>query len=703
MKNSIYIRRSLKVIIKREENKLPNIYLATVLKNLESLGFTFSEPLIEELQTLSVDAFTSFYKELVKHLKEMVGAHIQFTPMYPNFPQQMMDLSDADLYINAIIHYVTLRLPVSKVEERLPLLDRVDLKVIDLGSEEDFNQMISQLISANSSISSTDKTDVEWAITHTEDVSCFLPNVIPHKENMSFIIGVLLINRKISADAAAKYFKTATDVHRLAVALSEGDVSLASSVRFKKFNRAERRFLLGLLEQCGNITEDMLRYKKRWIRLGEILHPAEYHTRFPKTHRAFEILRNNIKVETFNGKIEAALLNRDIMTAKNLLKTRPGEFARRLDHLIRLCSDKSTDVFNILEDFLSIIGNVSTPVLLQLTAHFKHRNDKNEFRTFFPKGNVAKAIGIENTLPFISEDICLMIVKMCEDTLKNRFAELPSLGKVFLDEQLKNHLVPFSQRSASKALRTLSRGSKVDLPEGDTIRFFLWWKEGYVNGQHTGRVDIDLSAAMYDEDWQYKEHVSFTNLRSKNFKAYHSGDITSAPKGASEFIDFDIPSVLKYGARYVVMTLLSYTDQPYKDLPECFTGWMVRQYPGSGEIFEPSTVQDKVDITADTQISIPVILDLKERKLIWTDLSLTRDLTYDNTIEANQKGMILVGKALTNLVKPNLYDLFRLHIEARGELVQDIEEAESIFSLDKGITPFDIEKIISDFIADSKG
>ncbi|WP_142284887.1 TerD family protein [Bacillus thuringiensis] len=597
MKNSIYIRRSLKVIIKREENKLPNIYLATVLKNLENLGFTFSEPLIEELQTLSVDAFTSFYKELVKHLKEMVGAHIQFTPMYPNFPQQMMDLSDADLYINAIIHYVTLRLPVSKVEERLPLLDRVDLKVIDLGSEEDFNQMISQLISANSSISSTDKTDVEWAITHTEDVSCFLPNVIPHKENMSFIIGVLLINRKI----------------------------------------------------------------------------------------------------------EAALLNRDIMTAKNLLKTRPGEFARRLDHLIRLCSDKSTDVFNILEDFLSIIGNVSTPVLLQLTAHFKHRNDKNEFRTFFPKGNVAKAIGIENTLPFISEDICLMIVKMCEDTLKNRFAELPSLGKVFLDEQLKNHLVPFSQRSASKALRTLSRGSKVDLPEGDTIRFFLWWKEGYVNGQHTGRVDIDLSAAMYDEDWQYKEHVSFTNLRSKNFKAYHSGDITSAPKGASEFIDFDIPSVLKYGARYVVMTLLSYTDQPYKDLPECFTGWMVRQYPGSGEIFEPSTVQDKVDITADTQISIPVILDLKERKLIWTDLSLTRDLTYDNTIEANQKGMILVGKALTNLVKPNLYDLFRLHIEARGELVQDIKEAESIFSLDKGITPFDIEKIISDFIADSKG
>ena len=64
--------------------------------------------------------------------------------------------------------------------------------------------------------------------------------------------------------------------------------------------------------------------QKRWIRLGEILHPKRISYSFPKTHRAFEMLRNNIKVETFNGKIEAALLNRDIMTAKNLLKTRPG-------------------------------------------------------------------------------------------------------------------------------------------------------------------------------------------------------------------------------------------------------------------------------------------------------------------------------------------------------------------------------------------
>ncbi|WP_078414766.1 TerD family protein [Priestia abyssalis] len=699
MKNSIYIRRKLKVLVTNGESKLPNVYIATALKNIESLGFTFSPLLMEQVQTLSVEAFTSFYKELVTELKKMIGAHVQYSPMYPNFPEQVMDMSTAELYINASIHYVTLLLPETEAKERFPLLDNVDLKVIELGSEEDFHQMISNMIRANSSISFIDKEDIEWAIANIEDVSLFLPNAIPHKENMSFVVGTLLKYKKASAHTVSPYFKTATDVLRLAVALSEGDVSLASSTRFKKFKRAERRFLLGLLENCENITEDMLRYRNRWIRLGEILHPAEYETRFPKANHAFNIIRNNLAFETFNGKVEAALLNRDVLTAKTLLMTRPGEFARRLDHLLRLCGTEEHEVSSILEGFQSVMGTVSTPVLLQVMAHFKHRHDHSELRTFFPKGNVAKAVGIEHTLPLISEHSCLAVVSMCEEALKTRFAKLPGLGKVFLAEQLKQYIVPFSQRSASKALRTLVRGSKVDLPEGDVLRFFLWWKEGYVNGEHTDRVDIDLSAVIYDENWHYKEHISFTNMRSRKFKAYHSGDITSAPNGAAEFIDLDTEAVSKNGGRYVIMSLHSYTHQPYKDLPECFFGWMVRQHPRSGEIFEASTVQNKMDITADTQMCIPAIVDLQERKVIWTDLSLTRDLEYDNTIEANQTGMVLVGKSMTTLVKPNLYDLFRLHMEARGELVENMDEADTIFSLDKGMTPFDIEAILAEYIA----
>ena len=40
--------------------------------------------------------------------------------MYPNFPEQVMELSDAELYLNAIIHYLTdgKILPSYETEER---------------------------------------------------------------------------------------------------------------------------------------------------------------------------------------------------------------------------------------------------------------------------------------------------------------------------------------------------------------------------------------------------------------------------------------------------------------------------------------------------------------------------------------------------------------------------------------------------------
>lgn len=193
-------------------------------------------------------------------------------------------------------------------------------------------------------------------------------------------------------------------------------------------------------------------------------------------------------------------------------------------------------------------------------------------------------------------------------------------------------------------------------------------------------MDIDLSAVMYDGNWDYMEHISYTNLRSAKYKAAHSGDITSAPHGACEFIDIDIPSVLKYGGRYVVASLNSFTEQPYCNLPECFAGWMIRKSPGSGEVFEPSLVADKIDVAADTRISIPVILDLQNRMVIWCDLALKNHPNYYNNIESNRGGMALMGKAMVSLIKPDLYELLLLHATARGELAERPELADQVFS-----------------------
>ncbi len=683
--------------------------MATLLKNIQALGWTFTPELFEHVRGLSRAEMMAFYELLIPSLRESVGAHRAFEPMYPNFPTQVMEMDEAELYINAMIHYLGdafgMRLvPHYDVEARPELSETFEMRPLGLATLKDVFTLGRRLIGAKSSISETDKQDLGVLVALFKDsIDDLLPEEIAHKENLSVLTSLLMKHEVPALDhVLGSYFGTATDVLRLATALSDGDVSLAVNTKFHTFKRPVRRLMLALLERCGNPTEDMLRHKGRWIRLGEKLHPGEYRSRFPKTARAFDVLRKDKPFATFAGRVEAALSQADVSGATRLLEARPGELARRLDHLLRLAAEDDKAQREVVEVFASVCERVSTPVLLQVRAHFEHRNEPADVRAFFPKGNAAKVVSIEHDLEPLPGHLIEAVVVACEAALVTRFAERDSLGKVYLDERLRSYLVPFSQRSASKALRTLVRGSRLPIPEGSTIRFFLWWKEGKIDEKtHTGRVDIDLSAIMYDAEWQYKEHISYTNLRSAKYRAAHSGDITSAPNGACEFIDLDIESVVKHGGRYVVMNVYSFTSHPFCNLPECYAGWMMRKEPKSGEIFDARTVVDRGDLAADTRICIPVVLDLVEQEVIWTDLALKRNMSYATNVESNSRSVAHVGRAIQSMHKPTLYTLLDLHTRARAlEVVDSPELADTVFSVEEDATlsPFDVAEIMSDFL-----
>jgi len=431
----------------------------------------------------------------------------------------------------------------------------------------------------------------------------------------------------------------------------------------------------------------MLRYKEQWKRLGEILHPGDYKKRFPNSFKSFKIIRNNLKFTTFASSVEIALVNGDIKAAVNFLKDRPGDFARRLDHLLRV-HNRSTTVINAFE---KIADKVSSPVLLQVMNHFSNRTKQKDLRVFFPKGSIAKLKAIENNLPKLSDEVCKFITFICEEALKGQFKKLGKLGKVYVDEELKQFNVPFAMRSFSRAMKTVARGSRIKLPAANTIRFFIWWKN-----IKEDRVDIDLSAIGLNDNFGHEIDIAYYNLRE--IGSYHSGDITSAPKGASEFIDINVKKCLEYGVRYIVMCVNSYTEQSFCELPECFAGIMLRKSNKSGEIYEPKTVLNKFDLTADTKICIPLIIDMKSLEMIWTDLALKNHPNYNNNVFNNQSTLALMAKSMVEMNKPTLYDLFNLHAKARGRKTKDKKIADTVFSLKTGITPFDTEKIISEFL-----
>lgn len=692
MYNAIFLRRANKVTTPESTSGFADTALiATLLKNLESLGYVLSKDVIVELLMTSNENVISFASEITTALKELLGDNVTHRPMYPNFPRQVMEASSAELYINALLHYfgsaigLTI-LPVYTKEDRPALTHTKPLTVISRGTEVEFSSLMKSLSESKISFSEQDRKDLAAAIEA-------LPysNSIQNKENLAFLSTLDI--------SYTTQFKTATDVLRYIVALSGGDISLAEKTKFKKFKKAERRQILDLLESLDNgLTEDMLRYKSEWKRVGEILHPGEYAKRFPKVARSFNIIRNDLPFETFNSKTERLIKEGDAAEAALHLAERPGEFARRLDKLLQLASNKLGLSQVIINQFNSIAPKVSSSVLLQTRAHFLNRSNTDSLRVFFPKGNISKFAAIEDKRGFVEARHSLAVVEACTRALATIYKEreLEPLGKVFIDPELRGYLIPFGNRSASANKHTLARGTRMAIPEGDTLRFFTHWKNIDSMDSWGGRVDIDLSAGMLDENFKTKGVLAYYNLRDVN--GVHSGDITDAPDGASEFIDVSIKKALSSGIRYIYMSILSYSRQSFDEIPELFAGFMIRTAPGSGEIYDPRTVENKVDITVSSTNAVPFIIDLENREVIWTDMSMPSASYRPNNVASNKNGLELLSEALVTRKGPTMYDLFSIHAESRGVPVDNREDADTVFALDGDVTPFDAEIILSEYV-----
>lgn len=719
MENSVFniiLRRKNRVFI-NDDDMLKSLsaatgeknkqIVATMNKNIEVFGYTMSEALFDKLMHMKAKNREVVYDALVNGLKEITGADKVYNPMYPNFPKSVMKKDDFELYFNAIVHYWSFGtlLPYEEKEERAPLFNTAKVKVLEAGSFDDLNDIFNNLCASKTSLS---KSDVEDMIFILNSAKVTLPDEIPFKENTACICR-LLVDTGVDTDGSLcrKYIKTATDVLRLVTAMSDGDVSLAENTKFRNLKRSERRIIMNLLAGCGNASEDMNRYAGRWIRVGEKLHPGEFakNERYTKIVQAFGVIRNDGKIQSFGGKVDAAIASGDVTTVVSLLKKRPGEFARRIDFLLRTF-DKDADRKTVIMGFASVAKDVSSTVLLQVREHFINKlNSNDDMRVFFPKGNLARSYYVKNNkTEAIPEDTIKMVIAVCENALVNIYGNREFLGKVYIDEVLKDYTVPFSLRSAGKTMTAVSRGSRIAIDDSaKIIRPFIWW-----TNTKDDIIDVDLSVAVFADDWNCLEHVSYSNLKSSRFGICHSGDITNGGpvdgEGVAEFIDLDIDKALSAGARYAVFNVYNFSNECFSKMDHAAFGFMTRSDMKSGEIFEPSTVKQRIDLASATTTCIPVIFDLKERVFIWCDMALTADHVRAGyggiNVESNLPSVVVTCKAMVDVKKPNLYDLFIFNAKARGIITDNPDEADIRFGLDDNcdVKPSDIDVIVGKYL-----
>ena len=647
-----------------------------ISKNIESLGYTFSAETCKKLVALDKEELYEFYQLLIECLKKVTGADKVYKPFYVNFPLDMDEYEDWELYINALVHYISggTLVPNQEIKERFPLFEDASLTVFEPGSIEDLLEIRSNLLQSNTSLSQKDKDDLILLLNEFDAEKYPLPT-IPFKETLCLVVKWFIQNKPEEKwYAVIDQLRTVTDVLRVAVAVADGDVSLSdkSFVFSKKFSRTVQRFLFTAMENAGNKEEDMKRHERLWKSFSTYTNISDYQHRFPKTYNTFLKLWNG-KLQGYYGRLEELFQKGKEKGVISTLLERPGEFARHLDQALRTSEDKEA----VLKAFKSVASCVSVPVLLQLKEYYEHRTDKQNWRTFFPKGILQKAYTIENTLPELDEKYCKMAAHICTVALFENFKQREYLGRVYLSESLKGYTIPQSQRSASDGKKIVTRCSRFPLKK-DFVRFFIHWKNE-IDGIRECRTDIDLSCDFLTSEYRGITHISYTSLR--NSFGCHSGDFTDAPRpnGACEFIDVNMEEARKVGVRYIVMQIYGFTNTYFSDMEYLDAGWMEREDLNSGEAFEPSLVENRINLTAKTRCAIPLIIDIQEKEVIWTDIAVTNQAYFSANLESNRNTIVGLVRGIVEAHKPQMYDLVQIHTLARGHIATDRNKADIIF------------------------
>lgn len=690
---------------------------------LETLGFVYSKELLLTLSWLSENKLAHVHTNVVGMLKRELGAHQRFSPMYPNFPKQVLEASAEELLVNAAMHYLgdylgVRILPRYTESHRITrLMEKQKPTVLALAPEDEIDQMLLRLMNGNAALSPANKQLLEQLLVCQPAgtlVSLLAQAELPQKETLAQVGGWLLREAPDTFAVAnmARLFKTATDVLRLAAAVGcsgslwKADLSLSAPPYFGRMSRGQRRQLLDLLNQVtGSALEEMFLRREEWLRLGEALHPREYARRFQNAADLFQALRDNKKPTNWLGQAEKHLKAKRTSALVEQLSGRPGVFARKLHEVLR--KTPAPQQADVVATFEWVVDKVSTPVLLQVRHRFlADQTGMRQARAFPPKAGSGRLWVPGELAPQAPKAIAQDVVQLVSAELGRRFSKLPALGKVYVDPALEGYTVPFGQRTAQKALHTVGRGTRLDLGEDRILRAFLWWSETGTDktgkAYSVGRTDLDLSCSVYDEHFNHLTHCSYTALRQDGLT--HSGDITSAPKGACEFIDIDFDN-LPTGAAYIGLVAYAYTSQNFGDLPEAYLGWMTRKDGQTDAIYKASTVRQKVDLTASGRRILVGYADVANRQFIWGDLVLPAKCDGWNAIETSTDMLGQLGRGLVQALRPTLGDLAALHAAARGTRVATPEEADYCFmarptpgQLVKGLTSFEAERIAAELL-----
>jgi hypothetical protein len=646
------------------------------VENLQYLLMRFGYVLSEQAATELAKADTLFieqYSEAVNELLEfMIGSKRGYT-LQDIYELEIPGVRTSFQSYLALLY--TNKFDPKKVEaEKVFTEEHTILKVIDYANIDKFKSIFTKLVAINTAITPIDFAIVEWfaGMYGSENV---MPKEIPFKENLCMLAALMM-------DVPVK---TSTDVLRIAMYLSNGHTELRlpsklvrtsswstalspnperDKFKFKSFARAQRRYLLGLLDTVAQEKEMVLKIGQ-WLRLGEKLHPGDYKGKFPRAFTAFDNLRNN-PVYSWYSEVNKAF-NRGLDYGLIKLSERPGEFGRRIDALLR--NNTGEDRGKVLTKFTEVASKISSKVLWELFTHFSNRTTQKTSRFItIPGARRPTALPILEPMKATLVDEVQMAIF---EGLKTKFKDLDPLGAVYLDEKLKDIPAPTNMRTLNDSLHAVVRGTRIPLDkEKKVLRMFMYWTAG---------VDLDLSAAFYKDGGKTKRHCAYTEVKPTPY-IKHSGDVRPSQKGEwREYIDIKLD---ENEFDYAILSVKNFNGGPMNTQGgKAGIAEFDNDSPGDGWLAKAVTTA----YATESQSSTIVLLAIDFKNMEW--ILIDQDQA-GVPIAAMQDSTALLEYFIT---EPTLsvYDILKMHVEVRGNQVTEIEDAEVVWLYDEFCTSYE--------------
>lgn len=690
------------------------IKAVTLNEELKSLGYTLNPTdLINLAKSPSLDNFYNEFRELVPD--------ITVSPMYPDFPTQVMNMDEATFKFHQAIHYFSTYgleslfgievdkgwLPdVESTEKTVDDTKLLEAKVLELVlTDEMYTKPMTIILSKRERMTDLETKIINEALPNVSDK--FLSELkIPFKENMESLF--LHIANDNDRNRALKNLN--------AICQHTGD-ALRFTEKYlnnHKFHlkTSEKRLFVKLLESypAKDLRANLVPSEKKVKRNLAILQHLDYnkYSRSIAHKEVVNDLRNN-NIKSWEAKARKMIAAHN-EKAINFVSQKPGMALRMVSLLVR----EGYDVNEIAKMLEENVAPLSTQTLISTYFKTKESMIKGVEPLYHHKetldtwtltnlkdsahsDKIAKyilkqqdKIQKQNDKKTEKEDIRISkktealesVSAILKTTIEAKFRTVNTPiknKKVFI----KDDGIDLSESPANPSAKSMQSGyvpSTVTykIPEdAKYIRAYVYWDD-------SNRVDVDLHATAIDKNGEY-QHIGWNGDYNDN-GIIHSGDITHS--NAAEYIDIDLNGNTKYAG--ISLDLYS-GRKSFKEVHTCFMGIMaVDKIDKKVRLYSPENSFFTHDVNCESRGYQYGYIDVENRTLKFIGKESERNDIYMPPVYAGENPFSM-EEYLNIVIK-----------EQNAQIVDSPEEADIVLTMAKPENEKELSLIDNNFFYDAK-